>query len=409
MTAEQLLKEAAAQGEWVSQQRRWLHAHPETGFDLNETLPYVEQQLIGLGYQPKRCGKAGLVALAGGKRPGKVFLIRADMDALPVKEESGEPFASDSGRMHACGHDMHTAMLLGAAKLLKEHEEEIEGTVKLMFQPAEEIFGGAHDMIEAGALEDPKVDAALMIHVTAGMPFTPGTVVVCDGGVSASAADYFTVRIQGKGCHGSTPHQGIDPITVAAHTVIALQEINARELSFNDSAALTVGTIQAGNAGNVIPDTAELCGTIRTFDEEVRATIKQRLEEICKGVAATFRASSEVSFWGGCPTLLNSAELSKAVSGYTAELLGPRMSFTVGQLSAMAGPNKKASKNGGSEDFAYVSQEVPSIMLALAAGQPDKGYCYPQHHPKVRFDEQALPGGSAVYAYTAMRWLQDNK
>ena len=408
MNPEQLMKEADMLQETIVANRRYLHTHPETGFDLKETFVYVKKELEDMGYQPLECGKAGLIALAGGKKPGKVFLIRGDMDALPIKEEADVDFPSKNGRMHACGHDMHTAMLLGAARLLKQHEDEIEGTIKLDFQPAEEIFKGSHDMIDAGLLKNPDVDAALMIHVMTNMPMTPGTVIVCDGGVSAPACDFFTIKIQGKGCHGSMPNTGIDPVNIAAHTIIALQELSARELAIMDEAVLTVGTIHAGNAANVIPDTVELTGSIRTYDEEIRDYIKTRMTEIAKGVAETFRGSAEVSFGNGCPTLLNDNALSADAAKYVKELLGPEKAFTAGQLNALSGGGKPA-KTSGSEDFAYVSQEVPSIMLALASGQPDQGYCYPQHHPKAKFDESVLPSGSAVYAYTAMRWLQEHK
>ena len=247
-----------------------------------------------------------------------------------------------------------------------------------------------------------------MIHVMAGMPLPEGTVVVSDGGVSAPAADYFKIKIQGKGCHGSMPNAGVDPVNIAAHVIIALQELHARELALVDDAVLTVGTIHGGNAENVIPDTVELGGTIRTYDEEVREFLKTRMTEIAKGVAATFRGEAEVTFGSGCPTLLNDDKLSSSMVTYLQKLLGPTKAFSAGQLNAMSG-SKKSSKSAGSEDFAYVSQEVPSIMLALAAGQPENGYCFPQHHPKVTFNEDVLPCGSAVYAYTAMEWLKDNK
>lgn len=407
MNGAQLLEEAKQQEARIIETRRHLHEHPETGFDLSQTVAYVKQQLTDMGYEPQECGKAGLVALAGGKKPGKVFLIRGDMDALPIQEESGVDFASTNGKMHACGHDMHTAMLLGAAKLLKEHEDEIQGTIKLMFQSAEEIFEGSHDMIENGVLKNPDVDAALMIHVMAGMPFQAGTTIVSDGGVSAPAADYFKIKIQGKGCHGSMPNTGIDPITVAAHIVTGLQELNARELAIMDEAVLTFGTIQGGNADNVIPDTVVMGGSIRTYDEEVREFLKKRMEEMSKGIASAFRAEAEVTFGSGCPTLKNDGELSACAVKYIRELTGSQSAFTAGQLAAMAGPGK-ASKTSGSEDFAYVSQEVPSIMLALAAGHPEKGFTFPQHHPKVKFDEDALAVGSAIYAYTAMRYLEEH-
>lgn len=408
MEAKQLLLESKNYQDQFVQMRHYLHTHPETGFDLTETLAFVKKELIEMGYEPKECGKAGLTVLAGGKKPGKVFLIRADMDALPIQEEADIDFPSENGKMHACGHDMHTTMLLGAAKLLKAHEDEIEGTIKLDFQPAEEIFEGSHDMIEAGLLKNPDVDAALMIHVMAGMPMTAGTVVVSDGGVSAPAADYFTILIRGKGCHGSMPNNGVDPINAAAHIITALQEIHARELALVDEAVLTIGTIHGGSAANVIPDSVELGGSIRTYDENVRSFLKTRMTEISKGIAASFRAEVEVTFGSGCPTLVNDHDLSKCAAQYVQELLGPQKAFTAGQLNAMSGSGK-APKSAGSEDFAYVSQKVPSIMLALAAGHPENGYCYPQHHPKVKFDEEVLYSGSAVYAYTALRWLEEHK
>lgn len=407
MTSEELLKEAQNYQDKIVKDRRYLHMHPGTGFDISETVEYVKQELSEIGCEPQQCGRAGVCAIIGGKKPGKVFMLRADMDALPIKEESGVDFSSENGNMHACGHDMHTAMLLGAARLLKAHENEIDGTVKLMFQPAEEIFEGSNDMIEAGILDNPKVDAALMIHVMAGMPFEPGTVIVSSPGVSAPAADYFEIKVKGNGCHGSMPNMGVDPITVAAHILISLQEIHARELALSDKAVLTIGTINAGTAANAIPDTAVMGGRIRTFDEEVRTYLKERLTDISKLTAKTFRADAEVTFGSGCPTLLNDTELSASVEGYMKELLGNK-AFTSAQLSAMQGASK-TSKTAGSEDFAYISQRVPSVMIALAAGQPDMGYQYPQHHPMVKFDERVLSVGSAVYAYSALKWLAEHK
>lgn len=407
MNTKEFLKEADQLNDWLIEHRRYLHTHPGTAFDIADTLDYVYQELSTMGYQPQKCGKAGIVAIAGGKKPGKVFLLRADMDALPIKEEADVDFASTNGNMHACGHDMHTTMLLGAAKLLKAHEDEIPGTIKLMFQPAEEIFEGSHDMITAGVLKNPNVDAALMIHVMAGLPVAPGTVISCDAGVSAPAADYFYIHVQGKGCHGSMPNNGVDPITVAAHIITGLQEIHARELDLSDEAVLTIGSIQGGKAANAIPDTVEMGGTIRTYDENVRSYIKNRICEISSGIASAFRASADVTFGSGCPTLVNDKDLSICTANYVKELLGPQKAFTAGQLNAMSNSGK-APKSAGSEDFAYVSQEVPSIMFALAAGHPDEGYCYPQHHPKVKFDESVLPSGSAVYAYTALRWLEEH-
>lgn len=407
MLAETLKREAKQLEETIASDRRYLHLHPGTGFDIEETVSYVNQELVQMGYQPVHCGKAGLVALAGGKKAGKVFLLRADMDALPICEETGLEFAATNGKMHACGHDMHTAMLLGAARLLKQHEGEIKGTVKLMFQPAEEIFEGASDMIEAGVLQNPQVDAALMIHVMAGMPFEPGTAVIAAPGVSAPAADYFEIKVKGRGCHGSMPNTGIDPLNAAAHILIALQEIHARELALNDRAVLTIGTMNGGTAANAIPDLVTMGGSIRTFEEETRSFIKQRMVEITEGVAGTFRAQAEVTFGSGCPTLVNDKDLSKDALKFTKELLGSKKAYSMEEFGETGG-KQQSSKTAGSEDFAYISQQAPSIMIALAAGQPKMGYQYPQHHPKVKFDEKALSSGCAVYAYTAMRWLEEN-
>ena len=401
MTKEQILREAKALQEEIKSHRLWLHTHAETGFDLTETKPYVKSALMKMGYTVQECGKAGLVTTVG-KPGGKVLLLRADMDALPIAEEADVDFACQNGRMHACGHDMHTAMLLGAAKILKAHESELDGMVKLMFQPAEEIFEGSKDMIASGVLENPRPDAALMIHVAAGMPLPAGTVVVSAPGVSAPAADYFTIRVHGKGCHGSAPQNGIDPLTAAAHILIALQEIHARELSASDEAVLTIGTFHAGEAGNVIPDTATMGGTIRTYDEKTRAYLKERITAIAKNVAEAFRASAEVGFGSGCPTLVNDKDLSEKVTGYLKDLLGANRAFTTAELSG-----GKPARGGGSEDFAYVSHEVPSLMLALAAGEPSKGYVYPQHHPKVKFDESVLSTGAAVFVDCALQYLRE--
>ena len=330
-------------------------------------------------------------------------MLRADMDALPIHEETGLPYACPDGAMHACGHDMHTAMLLGAAQLLKNHENELEGTVKLMFQPAEETFEGSMDMIRNGVLDNPRPDAAMMIHVAVNVPMPAGTVMVSAPGISAPAADYFTIRVKGKGCHGSAPQDGIDPLTAAAHILIALQEIQARELGIHDEAVMTIGTMHAGGASNVIPDSVTMGGTIRTFDDQVRETVKRRLVEISQGMAAAFRAEASVSFDSGCPTLCNDKAVCEKAEVYLQELLGS------GALSvAKMNPNGKPSA-GGSEDFAYISHEIPTVMVALAAGEPKKGCVYPLHHPKTLLDESALPYGAASLAYMAMRYLQDEK
>lgn len=381
--------------------RRWLHAHAETGFSLDDTKAYVKSELENMGYSVQECGRAGLTATVG-ISGGKVILLRADMDALPITEETGLAYACGNGRMHACGHDLHTAMLLGAAELLKRHESDLKGQVKLMFQPSEETFEGCVDMIQAGVLENPKPDAAVMIHVSSGVPLPAGTVIVSSPGISAPAADYFSIQVQGKGCHGSAPQNGVDPLTAAAHILIALQEVMAREISSSDEAVLTIGSFHGGEVGNVIPDSAVLGGTIRTYDETIRAYLKQRLTEISEGIAKSFRATATVSFGSCCPTLVNDRELSESVTRILKEFIGNNAVFTTAQLGG-----GKPQRGGGSEDFAYITQEVPSVMLALAAGEPAKGHSYPLHHPKVTFDEDVLSTGAAVFSAIAYSILQE--
>ena len=404
MQADKLLAEAEALQPQLQKWRRTIHRSPEIGFDLPKTRTLVKQALTEMGYQPQDCGKAGILALAGGKRPGKTILLRGDMDALPIFEESGEVFASEvPGRMHGCGHDMHTAMMLGAARLLKAHEDELEGTVKLEFQPAEEIFQGSPDMLAHGLLEDPHVDAAVMFHVLGGMPLPLGEVLVPGGGITMASCEQYHIVVHGKGGHGSMPENCIDPITAAAHIHIALQEINARELSQNDFGVLTTGRFAAGAASNVIPDTAEMWGTIRTTDPENKsgALIRQRMTEIAQGVAAAFRCTAEVTFSDFCPCMVVDETLSKDAFGYLSEMLGQG----VMDMTSLTG----GKPGGGSEDFAFVSHEVPTVSMFLAAGNAKEGYTYGQHHPKVRFDDSILYRGTVAYTYMALRWLAEHQ
>lgn len=394
------LKEAKEIENKIVENQRYLHQNAEVGFELSETTKFVKNKLEKIGCEVESCGKNGLVALIG-KGEGKTFLLRADMDALPIEEEAEVEFACKNGNMHACGHDFHTAMLLGAARLLKNHENEIKGTVKLMLQPAEEILSGAKNMIENGVLENPEPDVALMLHVMAGLPLKTGTIIVANG-VSAPAADYFTINIQGKGCHGSTPQQGVDALTIGAHILIALQEINARELGVSDEATLTIGKMTGGTTGNVIADKVVMEGTLRAYDEEMRNHIKKRICEITQGIANTFRGKGTADFGNGCPPLKNDRELSGEIERYLTDAFGEDLVLNTEKMGG------RTSKSGGSEDFSYISQEIPSVMLALAAGNSEEGYLYPQHHPKVKFDEKVLPIGSAVLAHSAFYWLENH-
>ena len=404
MTSKDWMAEAKVLEPQLQQWRRTLHRHPEVGFDLPKTRALVKQALTEMGYTPQDCGKAGIIALAGGKHPGKTILLRGDMDALPIQEESGVDFASEvPGKMHGCGHDMHTAMMLGAAKLLKEHEDELEGTVKLEFQPAEEIFQGSPDMLANGLLEKPKVDAAVMFHVIAGMPLPSGMVLVPHGGITMASCEQYHIVVHGKGGHGSMPEACIDPITAAAHIHIALQEINSREMDPHSFGVFTTGRFQAGAASNVIPDTAEMWGTIRTVDPEnkVGELIHKRMTEIAQGVAAAYRCTAEVSFSDFCPCMVVDDALAENAMTYMTELMGQGAL----DMSKLTG----GKPGGGSEDFAFVSHEVPTVSMFLSAGNAKEGYAYGQHHPKVKFDDSILYEGSAAYSWFALRWLSEHK
>ena len=400
-----ILEEAKAIQPSLQEYRRWLHQRPELAFDLVETKPFVMSKLKEYGYDNiKEVGKSGLTVTVGGKKPGKVYLIRADMDALPIDEETDVEYKSCTpNKMHACGHDIHTTMLLGAAKILKDHEDEIDGTIKLMFQPAEETCEGCKDMIEAGALEDPHVDVGMMIHVVAGVPVPEGTLVLQAGNTGLASNDQFKITIQGRGSHGAMPQNSIDPINVGTHIFLALQSLNAREIDPNDAFVLTVGSFNAGIAPNVIPDTATLSGTIRTINAEVRQKVIKRFEEITESTAAVFGAKATISYISSCPVLINDPALVASARNALTDLFG-KGNFVDYEAMGMT-----SFKVGGSEDFAYATEKIPTILVAFAVGDSRNGKIYGQHHPKVEFDDNYLYKGAATYAMCALTWLSENK
>jgi len=352
-----------------------------------------------MGYEPQRVGACGITATLG--KGGKCFLLRADMDALPVEEATDEPFKSTNGRMHACGHDCHAAMLLGAAQLLKNHEAELEGTVKLMFQPGEETMEGGKMMVDAGILENPHVDAAMAEHVFTSMALPVGAVTMMGADAKMAAVDWFTINITGRGCHGAMPNTGVDPLNVMSHIHIALQAINSRELDPMDNLVLTIGQMHGGQTSNVIPNDAMMSGTIRTRKNETRAMVKERMEAIVSSIATAFGAEAKVEWGCGCPVLSQDKTLYAEAKGYLKALDGATL-VDLGDLGTSFG-------GMGSEDFSQIANNVPSIFLAIPAGSPDDGFIYPQHHPKARFLDDALPSGAAAYAHVAMEWLKHNK
>ena len=400
-----IIQEAVMLAPEIIKNRRYLHQNAEVHNELPVTQKYVKEQLIAMGLEPNEISKSSLVVNIKGSKPGKTFLLRADMDALPMKEQVDLPFKSQTENMHACGHDLHTSMLLGAAKILKAHQDEIEGTVKLMFQPAEETLTGAAEMIEGGVLENPKVDAAMMIHVFAGIPAPTGLIFYMATGPASASSDWFDIKIQGKGGHGAVPHMAVDPLVTMSNIHLAIGEINSREVDPDKFLVITPCVLQGGTIGNVIPDSAFMQGTIRTFDNDVREFAKKRVKEIAEGIAATYRCTATVEYSRGCPSLINNQEVRDSVVKYTKELIGPKA-----VLDASVIPGAGGGRMGGSEDFAFISEKVPSTMLGLAANIVDKdGNSYGQHHPKVQFDEKALPVGAAVYANAALSWLREHK
>lgn len=380
------------------QNRRYLHACPEIGLHLPKTKAFVIKKLTEYGLTPTECGRS-ITAFIGKKR-GKILLLRADMDGLKIKEQTGKSFSAKNGNMHACGHDMHTAILLAVAKMLKEKEASLNGGVKFLFQVAEETLQGAKDAVDAGVLQSPKISGAMMLHVLTGVDLPSNKLIVAKSGITAPSADFFKITVFGKSCHGSTPQNGIDAIAVACRVILALEEIVAKEFSFQSGLVLTVGNIQGGTADNVIADKVIFQGTMRTFDEEVRKNVKLRIKEIVSRITKAFRAKGKLVFTSGCPCLKNDEALSRFAYETLSKKLGQQEVYHSADLE---GASKKM---GGSEDFAYISQEVPALMLSLTAGSPADGYVYPLHHSKTDFDEKVMQRGAQAFYILATEWLK---
>jgi len=372
--------------------RRHLHENPEIGFDIPNTAAFVTEKLNEFGLEPKGIGENGVTAVIG-KEGGKTIMLRADMDALPIVEQTGLGFASKNDFMHACGHDIHTTMLLGAAKLLKQNEDQLEGQVKFIFQPAEELLIGGKAMVDAGILENPKVDAAMGMHV---WPTGKKGISVRKGTFMASANN-FKITITGKGAHGAMPSNGVDPVYIGAQIITSVPEITARELELNKNATITMGKFIGDGAVNVIPNEAAIEGTIRTFDNDSRKHVQKRFVEIVKGVAEMYRGEAEVEFLCDVPVLVNDEDFSEKAIGYLEEAAEDQFDIF------------DAPQAAGSEDFAYYADEVPSMFYLVNMPNPDSDVHYNVHHPEVIFDEDMMPIGSGSIAHAATRWLEENK
>lgn len=372
--------------------RRTIHSHPEMAYEEEQTSILVQARLRELGL-PFKAGlaKTGVVAeIKGELGDGPCVLLRADMDALPIEERSGVAFASEvPGVMHACGHDAHTAMLLGAAQLLLDRKSKFGGSVKLMFQPAEEGGAGAARMIEDGVLAQPQVDAAFMLHVR---PELEAGQVSVAGGPILAGADSFTITVEGRGAHAARPHQSIDPVVVGAQIVLAVQTLVSREVDPTVPAVVTLGSFNAGNRSNVIADRAVLKGTIRAFDDELFSHLEARLRDLVNGIASALRAHAVIEFEMRYPPSVCDAAMAEQLGESARSLLGPEAVFT-------------SEPQMGAEDFAFVLQKVPGAMLWLGVKKPEWQEPKPLHTATFDIDESALPIGSSALAGVALDYL----
>jgi len=366
------------------QWRRGFHQRPELAFTEKLTSDFVIRKLQewGIPHQTE-IAETGVVALIEGGKPGKVLGIRADLDALPVQEENDVPYRSQhDGIMHACGHDGHTAIALGTAYYLWQHRQDITGTVKIIFQPAEEGPGGAKPMIEAGVLKNPDVDAMIGLHLWNNLPL--GTIGVKDGALMA-AVELFKCHLQGKGGHGAMPHQTIDAVVLSAQIVNALQTIVARNIDPTDSAVVTVGELKAGSAMNVIADSAYLSGTVRYFNTDLENYVAQRIESIIAGICHSHGASYHLNYWRMYPPVINDARVTDLVRS-VAQTVVETPTGVVPECQTM-----------GSEDMSFFLEQVPGCYFFLGSANPELRLNYPHHHPRFDFDETALGMGVEMF------------
>lgn len=374
--------------------RRDFHRWPELSFREVHTAARIASELHAMGLEVQTgIAKTGVVGLLRGGRAGtdaRTLLLRADIDALPLEQQNDVPYRSrNPGVMHACGHDAHMAMLLTAIRILAEQRESLTGNLKFVFQPAEEGPGGADLMIAEGVLSNPRVDAAIGFHVWNDLPV--GVIGVRSGPLMASS-DEFEITIEGMGTHAADPHLGVDAVVVAAHVLTALQCIVSRQVSPLDSAVLSVGRIVAGSAHNVIAQTAQMVGTVRTFNEELRATLPGRIEQLIQGVAAAFGATARLDYRYQYPVLVNAPEMTTLVRRAAEKAVGFERVIT-------------AEATMGAEDMAYFQREVPGCYFLIGSANSEKGYDKPHHHPEFDIDEDAMPLGVQVLVQAALDYL----
>lgn len=367
--------------------RRDFHKHPEMGFKEERSSGIIAGELTKLGYKVQiGVAKTGVVALLGSGSP--VTLLRFDMDALPVTEQTGVNFSSENpGVMHACGHDGHMAIGLTVARLLAENKTEWKGTVKFVFQPAEEGLGGAEQMIKAGILENPKPDFALGVHIWNEKPL--GWVGVKSGPIMAGA-DIFTIKITGAGGHGALPHQSKDPVIAAANVILSAQSIISRNISPLQSGVISFTQVQSGETFNVIPPTAIIKGTIRFFNYDVHETMKSRLTEICKGISAAMGCQADVDIQKLTPALVNDPKITIIMTDTIKDSL-PDLKIDDAYITM------------GSEDMAYIQEKIPGCYIFVGSANEPRGLVYGHHSPKFNFDEDALSNTVLILANAVIK------
>ncbi len=395
MNAESIVAEAKRLQDWVVSKRRTLHCHPELMYEEVRTSQLVRETLDELDIRYEHpVAVTGVVAQIGAG-DGPCVALRADMDALPIQEATDVDFRSEvDGKMHACGHDCHTAMLLGAAKMLKQREADLPGVVKLIFQPAEEGGAGGKRMKDEGALQDPDVQRIFGLHV---WPDIPTGSAGSRAGVFLAAAGSVSIRVEGVGGHAAMPHHCVDPVTTSAKIITELQTIVAREVDPLDSAVVSITTIHAGHAYNVIPAAVEMTGTIRTMSMEVMTQLQQRVKAIAESVATANKCQATVEFPGHVyPPTNNAPEVWESAKNVATELLGEG---NVAQLPPVM----------GGEDFAYYTETVPGCFVALGVRNEAIDAVYGVHHPKFKADEDALPFGVAMHVAFALKSLDELK
>jgi len=375
--------------------RRDLHRIPELGLELPKTSEYVQKVLdeLGIEYKTLVNGNA-IVGLIHGTEKSPVMALRADMDALPIKEETGLEFASDNGKMHACGHDGHTAMLLGAAKVLQENRHQLKGTVKLLFQPGEEYPGGALPMIEEGAMENPHVDAVMGIHNGHIFPEIPKGMIGIKYGPMMASMDRILLKIKGKGAHGAYPHDSIDPISMSFQIGTALQTLVSRETKPVDPVVLSICRIEGGFNQNIIPGMVEMEGTVRTLNRETRTRIARRIEEVSKGIAQSMRGDAELTYDYKYPPLINDEEFTKFFRESAVKIVGED------KILEMKEPVM------GGEDMAYFLEKAPGTFIFLNNPKEIDGDIYPHHNSKFDIDESYFKVGAALFVQTVFDYLK---